>query len=118
VNGQRQYTTLYRKQDLGGWVLIPDIAKGDYQTVYNDNVAAGRRPYYVNAYRHGNGVFYTVAFSQKPAVPSNQRKDRHGLSAAAYQSEFNSAGEMSLVAVSGVDGAASTHEYIAVWRKE
>ncbi len=117
VNGQRQYTTLYRKQDLGGWVLLPDIAKGDYQTVYNENVAAGRRPFYVNAYRLGGGVFYNVVFSQKPAVPANQRKDRHGMTAADYQSEFNSAGALEIRAVSGVDGAAANHEYIAIWRK-
>jgi hypothetical protein len=118
VNGQRQYTTLYRKQDLGGWVLLPDIPKADYQQVYNENAAAGRRPYYVNAYKHGNGVFYTVVFSQKPAKPPSQRKDRHGMSAADYQTEFNSAGNLAIQAVSGVDGASANHEYIAIWRKD
>lgn len=115
VSGQLQYTTLYRKQNLGGWVLLPGIAKADYQKVYNDNAALGRYPYYVNAFKHGNGVFYSVVFSQKPTGP---RKDRHGMSPSAYQSEFNSAGNLTIQAVSGVDGAASNHEYIAIWRKD
>lgn len=115
AGGNLQYTTLYRKENLGGWVLLPGIPKSDYQKVYNDNAALGRYPYYVNAFKHGNGVFYSVVFSQKPAGP---RKDRHGMSASAYQSEFNSAGGLAIQAVSGVDGASANHEYIAIWRKD
>lgn len=115
VNGNRYYTSLFRKQDLGGWVLLPGIPKASYQKVYEENVAAGRRPNYVNAYRHGNGVYYSVVFSQKPA---GQRKDRHGMTPAAYQNEFNSAGALPLIAISGVDGATSNHEYIATWRRD
>ena len=114
VKGQLQYTTLYRKQNLGGWVLLPGIPKNGYQKVYNDNSKAGRRPLYVNAYKHKGKVFYSVVFSQKPKGP---RKDKHGMSQNAYQSEFNSAGNLSIQAISGVDGAASKHEYIGIWRK-
>jgi len=115
VNGQLRYTTLYRKQNLGSWVLLPGISKSDYQQVYDDNAAVGRRPLYVNAYKHNGKVFYSVVFSQKPP---GKRKDRHGLSASSYQSEFKSAGSLSIQAVSGVDAAVSNHEYIAIWRQE
>jgi murein DD-endopeptidase MepM/ murein hydrolase activator NlpD len=114
VDGQLRYTTLYRKLDLGGWVLLPGIPKRDYQRVYDENAALGRHPYYVNAFKHGRDVFYSVVFSEKPAGP---RKDRHGLSPGAYESEFGSAGNLAIRAVSGVDAAASNHEYIAVWRR-
>jgi hypothetical protein len=113
VSSKRLYTTLYRKVDLGGWVLLPHIAKADYQNIYNQNAALGRRPYYVNAYKHSGHVFYSVVFSQKPTGP---RKDRHGMSPSQYQTEFNNAGNLAIRAVSGVDGAASNHEYIAIWR--
>ena len=115
VNGQLQYTTLYRKQDLGGWVLLPGIPKQDYQNVYDENAALNRRPYYVNAFKHGNYVYYSVVFSEKPQA---SRKDRHGMSPGTYQDEFNSAGDLVIQAVSGVDGAAVFHEYIAIWRAE
>ena len=115
VNGQLQYTTLYRKQDLGGWVLLPGIRQSDYQQVYNNNAALGRRPSYVNAYKHNGRVFYSVVFSQKPQGP---RKDRHGMSSSGYQYEFNTAAGLPIQAVSGVDGANYNHEYIAIWRKD
>ncbi|MBT8472982.1 MAG: hypothetical protein KJN99_10300, partial [Marinicaulis sp.] len=114
VNGQLQYTSLYRKQTIGGWVLLPGIAKSDYQSVYDENKALGRRPYYVNAFKHSGVVYYSVVFSQ---TPSGSRKDRHGMSPGAYQTEFDSAGDRIIRAISGVDGASANHEYIAIWRK-
>ena len=114
VKGKLQYTTLYRKQNLGGWVLLPGIPKSRYQQVYNENSAPGRRPFYVNAYKHKGNVFYSVVFSQNPKGP---RKDKHGMSLKTYQNEFNSAGNLALQAISGVDGAKSKHEYIGIWRK-
>ncbi|MFK8028947.1 MAG: hypothetical protein AB8G18_01795 [Gammaproteobacteria bacterium] len=113
VKGKLRYTTLYRKQNIGGWVLEPGIRASNYQSVYNQNAAVGRRPYLVNAYKHKGNVYYSVAFAESPDGP---RKDRHGMTPTQYQSEFNSAAGLLLKAVSGVDGASRFHRYIAIWR--
>lgn len=113
---QRRYTVLYRSENIGQWQVKSQIPTSKYQALYNQNAQAGRRPSYVNAYMHKGKSFFTVIFSQKP---SGQRKDRHGLTANQYQSEFNSAHKAGLLtrAVSGYDGAKSNHRYIATWRK-
>ncbi|CAH1386399.1 hypothetical protein [Candidatus Nitrotoga sp. M5] len=116
VGGQRRYTVLYRSENIGTWQVKSQISEASYQALYNENAKAGRRPSYVNAYMHDGNPFYTVIFSQKP---TGQRKDRHGLTSAQYQTEYNSAlkGGLLTRAVSGYDGAQSNHRYIAVWRK-
>jgi hypothetical protein len=115
TGGERRYTALFRKQNVGGWVLKPNIAASDYQNEYEANAAAGRRPYAVNAFMHKGKVYYAAAFAEKPA---GKRKDRHGMSSGAYQTESETAGKagLALRAVSGVDGGSS-HQYIAVWRQ-
>lgn len=116
AGGKLYFTTLYRSNNIGSWVLKPIVKKGDYQGLYNQNARAGRRPRYVQAYKHRGQVYYSVIFS---SATSRNRKDRHGMSASKYQSEYNSAlnaGQLTR-SVSGVDNAASNHEYIAVWSK-
>lgn len=116
VNGQRRYTVLYRAEDIGQWQMRSQIPAADYQALYDANAKAGRRPSYVNAYMHRGQPFYSVIFSEKP---TGARKDRHGLTSAQYQAEFNAAHEAGLLtrAVSGYDGAQANHRYIAIWRK-
>lgn len=116
VGGQRFYTDLYRAWDSGSWQLKSQVEEKDYQGLYEENAKAGRRPVYVNQYLHGGKPFISVIFAQKPA---GQRQDRHGMSAAKYQQEFDSALQAGLLtrAVSSFDGAQSQHRFIAVWRK-
>jgi hypothetical protein len=115
VDGALRFTAAFRPQDVGGWVLKPAIAAADYQREYEINAAEGRYPRAVNAYKHAGRVHYCVVFAQKPTGP---RLDRHGLSGAEYQTQFDDAAAagMLLQAVAGVDGAVRNHEYIAVWR--
>lgn len=116
VGGQRFYTDLYRSWDSGAWQLKSQVEEKDYQALYNQNAQAGRRPVYVNQYMHGGKPYISVIFAQKP---TGQRKDRHGMSGAQYQQEFNGSLQAGLLtrAVSSFDGAQSQHRYIAVWRK-
>lgn len=92
------------------------LSRTEKQALYEQNAKAGRRPVYVNQYLHGGQPFISVIFAQKPA---GQRKDRHGMSAANYQQEFDSALQSGLLtrAVSSFDGAQSQHRFSAVWRK-
>ena len=116
VGGQRRYTVLYRSESIGQWQMKSRIPAANYQALYNENVQAGRRPSYVNAYMHNGKAHFSVIFSKKP---TGARKDRHGLTPNQYQSEFNSAHQAGLLTrgVSGYDGAQSNHRYIAYWRK-
>lgn len=116
VGGQLFFTVLYRSDGIGAWQLKPIVKKSAYQALYNANAQAGRRPRYVQAYKHGNDIYYSVIFASAGAA---NRKDRHGLSASAYQTEYNSALNAGMLTrtVSGVDNAASNHEYIASWAK-
>jgi hypothetical protein len=115
VGGQRFYTDLYRAWDSGSWLLRSRVEEDEYQALYNDNAEAGRRPVYVNQYMHSGTPYVSVLFAENPTGP---RKDRHGMSAAQYQQEFDSAlgAGMLTRAVSAFDGAQSQHRYIAIWR--
>lgn len=116
VGGERRYTDLYRSDSIGQWEMKSQVPEASYQALYDANAAAGRRPVYLNGYMHGGQPFYSVIFSQQPA---GARKDRHGMTAAQYQTEFDSAMAAGLPTreVSGIDGASSNHRFLAYWRK-
>lgn len=115
VDGQLRYTVLWRSDNIGTWALKSQIPEAEYQAVYDAQSQANRRPSYVNAYMHQGKPFYSVVFAQVPGA----RKDRHGLTSVAYQTEFNDAMSKGLPtrAVAGIDGAQQNHRFIACWRK-
>jgi murein DD-endopeptidase MepM/ murein hydrolase activator NlpD len=119
IRGNLRYTVLYRSEDIGSWTIKSRVTESDYQALHDERDRAGQHPLYVNAYKHNGAIHYSVIFSEKPVVPPKDRKDRHGMTAQEYQSEWNSAVESGLLtrAVSGCDGAAQNHIYIAMWRK-
>jgi len=110
--GKRRYTVLWQKVNAGGWVFLPAIRGRDYQAVFNKQAKAKRFPSTFSAYRHKGRTYYAVVFTQRPG---RNRKDRHGMTDAKYQSEFANPGSGTLKAVSGVDGHGQ-FRYIATWR--
>ena len=53
VNGQRRYTSLFRKVDYGSMIrCASQLGEAEYQQAVNENKAAGRKPVYVAAYMH------------------------------------------------------------------
>jgi murein DD-endopeptidase MepM/ murein hydrolase activator NlpD len=112
VDGARQYTAMYEKVAVGGFVSLTNIAEADYQTVYNQQVAAGRRPVYLDTYLVGTSVRFSAIFtSGAPATVA-----RHNLTSAQYQTEFNTqtaAGRL-LVAVSAYR-SGGVLKYAALW---
>lgn len=117
VGGQRRYTVLYRSEGVGKWEMKSQVPEAQYQALYDANAQAGRRPIYLNAYMHQGQPFLSALFAEKPGGP---RKDRHSMSAAQYQAEYESALQSGLFtrAVTSFDGAAAQHRYAATWRKE
>lgn len=116
INGNLSYTALYRKMNVGSWMLKSQLNEAQYQNEVNANKAQGRKPVYVAAYMHNGQPHFSAIFAQQPA---GSWIAKHGLTAGAYQSQFNSAlgsGYLTRV-VSGYDGANSNHRFVGVWRK-
>lgn len=112
VGGERRYTALYEKVSVGGFVALQNIAETSYQAVYDQQVAAGRRPVYLDTYLVGTSVKFSAVFtSGAPATVA-----RHGLTAAQYQTEFTtqSAAGRLLVAVTAYR-SGGVLKYAALW---
>ncbi len=116
VGGSRSYTLLYRPESIGTWQIKSQMPEKDYQGVFNDNAKQGRKPIYVNAYMHGGQPYITAVFASRAV---SLRKDRHNMSAAQYQNEWQSAINSGALtrAVTSFDGATSTHRFAASWWK-
>jgi hypothetical protein len=116
LGGTRYYTVLYRAGSTTDWVVRSTIAEADYQQEYASQASAGRRPSYLNAYMHEGRPYLSAIFL--PGGAAN-RKDRHGMSGAAYQSEYRSALDAGMLTrcVTSFDGASSQHRYAACWWK-
>lgn len=114
AGGEPRYTVLWRSDNIGAWEVKSQIPEADYQALYNAESKSNRKPAYVNAYMHQGKPYYSVVFAQLPGA----RKDRHGMSPATYQTEFNDAiaHHLPTRAVAGIDGAAQQHRFIACWR--
>jgi Bacterial tandem repeat domain 1/Peptidase family M23 len=115
VGGQRRYTAVYEKADIGSWQSKSQLSAAEYQKTFDDNAKAGRSLVYVNAYVHGGQAQYSAIWSSKPG---GQYKARHGLSSSQYQNEFDANTGAGYVtrAVTAYDAGGSAR-YAAIWRK-
>ncbi len=112
VGGERRYTAMYEKVAVGSMVALQNVAESSYQTLFNQQVAAGRRPVYLDTYLVGTEVRFSAIFTS--AAPSTVA--RHGLTSAQYQAEFTTqtaAGRL-LVAVTAYRSGGAL-EYAALW---
>ena len=53
VNGRRFYAALYDKANVGTYHTLTGMTEAQYQTEFNNQVEAGRRVSYVNAFMEG-----------------------------------------------------------------
>lgn len=113
IGTTKYYTAMYEKASVGAFVSLTGIAESSYQATYDAQVAAGRRPVYLDTYVDGSTVRFSAIFtSGTPATVA-----RHGLTSAQYQTEFNtqSAAGRKVVAVSAyVSGGVL--KYAALWQ--
>jgi hypothetical protein len=113
-SGGRKYTALYEKTNVGGWQAKSQLAPAEYQAFYDANAKLGRRIAYLNGYRHGGDSFIVaIATSVTPAGG----KQRHGMTGAAYQTEWESARQANMLtrAVTAYEADAGAR-YAASWR--
>lgn len=115
TGGQRRYSALYEKADLGSWQARSQLSAAQYQQAFEDNARQKRQLVYLNSYVHGGQPFFTAIWSSRP---TGAYRARHGLTSAQYQSEWRSAtgGNMRTGGVTGY-GAGGSARYAAFWRK-
>jgi len=114
-NGGLKYTGLYTKANVGGWQLKSQLTPAEYQQFYNSNKAAGRHVAYLNAYTIGGAPRIVAIWTS--ATPAGG-KQRHGLTGAQYQNEWESAraaGQLTRAVTGYASGGDRT--YAATWRQ-
>lgn len=87
VGGNAYITALYEKKSVNGMYHFFGMTMADYQAKFNQYSGQGFKVVYVNAY-NANGTARMNAIWYKTA-PFGSLVAKHGLTAAQYQTEFN-----------------------------
>lgn len=114
IAGNRSYTGLYEKANVGGWEAKSFLTAAEYQSKFDENTQKGRHLSYLNVYEHqGQPRFSAIWNSSTPGS-----KARHGLSGNEYQQEWENsrkAGLLTRLVTGYADGSSA--RYAAAWRK-
>ncbi len=114
VGGQVRFACIFHKPS-GAWIAKHDLSSAAYQTEFTNNANAGYRLMDVCGYTKGGQERYAAVW-EKNNLPANVA--RHSMSAAQYQTEFNTLWGQGYrpVRISGfeVNGA---DQYAAIWEK-
>lgn len=86
VNGRRFYTALYDKANVGTYHTLTGMTEAQYQTEFNNQVKAGRRVSYVNAFMEGGVPKISAIWDQSDAGGWSAR---HDLTGANFQHEWD-----------------------------
>ena len=111
--GEARYAAIWEQKTGPAWVARHGMTSSDYQNEFNTWVGQGYRLKWVQGYGVG-GFAYYAAIWEKASGPSWVA--RHGMTSAAYQSEFDAyvARGYRLTHVSGYN-AGGTDYYAAIW---
>lgn len=115
IGGNRFYTGLYEKANIGGWEAKSFLTAAEYQNHFDENKQKGRQLAYLNVYEHEGQPRFSAIWN---STTQGAFKAKHGLTGNDYQEEWEGARQGGLLtrAVTGyTDGA--TARYAAVWRK-
>lgn len=113
ILGVSLFTSLYDQAGVGSWFVQTNIPESQYQTVFNDNIAAGRLLAYLNAYLVQGQVFFAGIWN---SVPYGAWEARHNLSQIDYQHEWDTwtgAGYSTRLVTGYAPGGA--HTYGGLW---
>lgn len=115
VGGQTRFAAIWEKKSGPSWTARHGMSAAEYQSEFNARTAQGYRLTLVEGYESGGQARYAAIFEQKsgPAWTA-----RHGLSAAQYQSEFNTLTRAGyrLVWVQGY-GVGAAAQYAAIFEQ-
>ena len=111
--GEARYAAIWEQTSGPAWVARHGMTSGEYQNEFNTWVGQGYRLTWVQGYGVG-GFDYYAAIWEKATGPAWVA--RHGMTSAAYQSEFDTftARGYRLTHVSGYN-AGGTDYYAAIW---
>jgi CubicO group peptidase (beta-lactamase class C family) len=114
INGKERYTAIFEKKG-GAWGARHGLTGAEFQKAFNDMDKAGFRIAHLNGYAVGGSARY-AAIWEKAGGPGLSVK--HGMSASAYQTEFNSHARQGfrLKQVSGFRVGGGDY-YSAIWEK-
>lgn len=116
VKGEDRYAAIWEKSRGPQWVARHRMTSAQYQAEFNKLVQKGFRLVLVSGYAIGNKARYAAIWEKRqgPAWVA-----RHGLTSAAYQSEFNKLVHKGyrLALVSGYKVGNRTL-YAAIWEKK
>jgi CubicO group peptidase (beta-lactamase class C family) len=90
VNSEERFAAYFEKSAGSPQVCRHAMTSAQYQQAFNDTVAQGYRLVLVNGYTTPNGIDKYVAIWDKPAGVVAPWTAKHGMTAAEYQTEFNS----------------------------
>ena len=113
VNGTRYYTALYEHTDIGSFTLRSTVLQSSYQTYFNEQTAAGRKPVYLDVYQDGSVNRFSVIFAS--GVGSDWAAI-HDATSAGYQTAYNAsrnAGRLTRAVAAYVSNGL---KYAAIWR--
>lgn len=111
---QARFAALFEKRaNSPAWEARHNLSAADYQTEFTKWTKQGYKPTDVSTYTIGGQDFYTVIFDKIANAPAWEA--RHGLSATAYQTEFNKwVGQGYRLTMVSANGSG---RYAAVWEK-
>jgi hypothetical protein len=115
IGGQRSYTALYVKTNVGSYQLKSFLTPTQYQIAFDANNRAGRQLVYLNAYKHNGGVRFSAIWN---SATNGAFVAKHGLTGAQYQAQWSTwTGQgFSTQVVTGYS-VGNQHRFAALWRK-
>ena len=90
VNSEERFAAYFEQSAGSPQVCRHAMTSVQYQKTFTDTVAQGYRLVLVNGYTTSNGIDKYVAIWDKPAGAVAPWVGKHGMTAAQYQTEFNS----------------------------
>jgi CubicO group peptidase (beta-lactamase class C family) len=120
ANGLDKYVAIWEKPtgSVVPWVARHGMTSSQYQSEFNNMTAIGYRLKHVSGYAIGNQAYYAAIFDKPVSIPAWIAQ--HGMTAAQYQTVFNTQVNLGYVlvlvcgyAVNNVDYYAAIFEKIA-----
>lgn len=90
VNQEERFAAYFEKSTGPAQICRHGLTSAQYQQAFTDATKQGYRPILVNGYTAANGMDKYVAIWEKSTGTVAPWVARHGLTAAQYQTEFNS----------------------------
>ncbi len=116
IGGERRYTALYEKRNVGVFILKSKLTTEAYQEEFFDQSGAGRQVAYLDAYLHNGSVRYSVIWNEEHK--GSTVRGHHHQTSAQLQEKFDDATADGFITtvLAGYFVNNESH-FAAIWRK-